>query len=435
MKKKYIIQEENNCVLLRNMENGEGFFVTDELKGLLFGEEDSNQFLKSIECKNEVDEYNEFFFELEKMEILKSGKLNGELCKLIRRPDFVSKRSFVNPLLAFIQITENCNMRCKHCFNSCADNRKNQLTTEDVKKIAIQLKDMHVINASVTGGEPLLHNDFQEIFLALAEQGIKMNITTNGTAPRTKEMVKFFKDNIENVRYITFSLAVDLEDYSLIREAKYYDTVIENLLYYRENGIESTFTVTMSKDNFHKVENAFIFAKNNGIKVFAMNLLKKSGNAQMNLKAFDYSTSELIEFYKHVNELEKKYEISVFNDFNTVNRDNSEAYEISDMNNDAIVCGASKSNIVIGADKRIYPCSMVEEKLENMGYKSPTIDEISLFDAFHLSPQFHFFKNKSPRIICEICNPYLPMLTEIFNIASEEKIGCIECNKCVLEIR
>jgi len=186
----------------------------------------------------------------------------------------------------------------------------------------------------------------------------------------------------------------------------------------------------MSKRNFHRIENAFIFAKENAIQSFAMNLLKNTGNASDNQGDFEYTYNELIEFYSLVGELEVNYGIQVFNDYNTGFRDNSDAAELCEYNDDALICGASKSNIVIGADKRIYPCSMVESALETKGYLSPSIDDVSLYEAFHNAPQFHFFKHNPLEEICSICDPYLPMLNQMYHNAVDTEEKCLDCNRC-----
>ena len=106
---------------------------------------------------------------------------------------------------------------------------------------------------------------------------------------------------------------------------------------------------------------------------------------------FDYDMNKIINVFYEISNLEKKYDIEVFDDYNT----SRNTYDLYDFNPEAFLCGASKGNIVIGADKRIYPCSLVEEELTKRGYKCPTIDEMSFYDAFHFSEQFEFFKNNS----------------------------------------
>ncbi len=91
------------------------------------------------------------------------------------------------PLLTWldIELTERCNNACIHCsINLPAGDeeaRAREMTTEDVKGILEEAASLGCLSVRLTGGEPLLREDFEEIYLAARRLGLKVMIFTNAT--------------------------------------------------------------------------------------------------------------------------------------------------------------------------------------------------------------------------------------------------------------
>lgn len=92
-------------------------------------------------------------------------------------------RSALNPpeLKVMLQITERCNMHCKHCFLS-ATKRGHDLQLFDFKNNMLnKLVDSNVKKITLTGGEPLLNPSIIEIIECLNSADIEMCICTNAS--------------------------------------------------------------------------------------------------------------------------------------------------------------------------------------------------------------------------------------------------------------
>ena len=78
-------------------------------------------------------------------------------------------------------ITGACNLKCRHCFMSAPHAKHGAPTHEQIINIADQLSECGVFQAGLTGGEPLIRDDFLEIIDALNEREIGIStIYTNG---------------------------------------------------------------------------------------------------------------------------------------------------------------------------------------------------------------------------------------------------------------
>lgn len=91
------------------------------------------------------------------------------------------------PLLGHldIELTERCNNNCIHCFiNLPADDsgaQQKELSTEEVKKILAEAISLGCMSVRFTGGEPLLREDFEELYIFARKSGLKVLIFTNAT--------------------------------------------------------------------------------------------------------------------------------------------------------------------------------------------------------------------------------------------------------------
>ena len=101
-----------------------------------------------------------------------------------------------SPLLGSLdmELTERCNNDCIHCYvNLRSDDlaaRERELSTEQVKEILREAASLGCLRVRLTGGEPLLREDFEEIYLSARKLGLRVLLFTNATliTPRLAEL-------------------------------------------------------------------------------------------------------------------------------------------------------------------------------------------------------------------------------------------------------
>jgi radical SAM protein with 4Fe4S-binding SPASM domain len=94
-----------------------------------------------------------------------------------------------------IELTERCNNNCLHCcINLPADDqlaKDRELSTDQLKKILEQASQLGCLSVRFTGGEPLLREDFEELYLFTRRLGIRVSLFTNATLI-TPHLAKLF---------------------------------------------------------------------------------------------------------------------------------------------------------------------------------------------------------------------------------------------------
>lgn len=75
-----------------------------------------------------------------------------------------------------LELTEQCNLRCKFCYNSCKPD-----TCEKPKRIIDAITASGALEIILTGGEPSLHPDFLSILNYAVERCPRVMVQSNGT--------------------------------------------------------------------------------------------------------------------------------------------------------------------------------------------------------------------------------------------------------------
>lgn len=115
-------------------------------------------------------------------------------------PDFSlwEKRREKGALFSFtLEVTGRCNNNCRHCYinlpENDADARDHELSLAQIKDIADQAVDLGAVWCLITGGEPLLRDDFEDMYLYLKKKGLLVSVFTNGTLIGPKHVALFKK--------------------------------------------------------------------------------------------------------------------------------------------------------------------------------------------------------------------------------------------------
>ena len=89
-------------------------------------------------------------------------------------------------------VTGKCNFICRHCLVSAPNAHHPQLPLEDCKKIVREIASCGIRRVDLTGGEPLLRRDFEEIVKDLSDYDIDIGVVFTNASLLTGETLEIF---------------------------------------------------------------------------------------------------------------------------------------------------------------------------------------------------------------------------------------------------
>jgi len=99
------------------------------------------------------------------------------------------------PFLAIWEVTQSCDLACKHCRAAAQPiAHPDQLTTAEGKDLIDQIAAMHVPIFVFTGGDPLKRPDLYELIRYCDEKGVKVAVTPSATPLLTREAIFKMKE-------------------------------------------------------------------------------------------------------------------------------------------------------------------------------------------------------------------------------------------------
>lgn len=143
-----------------------------------------------------------------------------------------------------------CNMHCQHCSNLSFAKKEREMTLEDLKDVARQADELGLAQFNISGGEPLVFDNLDEIIMALNPEKFHIAISTNGLL-LTPEKAKHLKEiGVDKIRISLDSF--DEEKYNENRNQKVsgaYNKAIEALYVAKDAGFQTGINTVISHQN------------------------------------------------------------------------------------------------------------------------------------------------------------------------------------------
>lgn len=204
-------------------------------------------------------------------------------------------------LALHFEITNKCNLRCKHCYNAkYLEENVDELTTKEVMKIIDEAIKLGCEDIGFSGGEPFARSDILELINYVRDYPI--HILSNGLLI-TEESLDYI-NSLGNL-LIEFRISLDgLEAHRKLRGMSY-EKVIEKIELLLKKGFVVTVNTMVTKDSILELDRMYNLFKEIGIDRWRIDFIFNSGNANVNhidndilLSNFDKIKSLIIRYVK-----------------------------------------------------------------------------------------------------------------------------------------
>ncbi|MDO8622622.1 MAG: radical SAM protein [archaeon] len=323
----------------------------------------------------------------------------------------ISDNIYDFPYSCYINLTNKCNLRCKHCFGSYSDKCDKELSLPEWKKVVDYLVDNNIFFINISGGEPTQSGYFKEFISYLNYKGLHFILTTNGIFSR--EISKFIINNREYLIGVKISLdGPDEKSHCFIRrdsKGEYnkniFKTTLKNIFYLKKAGIPITISTILHKENIKKM-NKFqkLIQKINPVSWFISPIVPL-GRGEEN--------KEIFECYDYFN---KNFWVNIY-EKSVDNKINVKMIDVPFNINNKILpyytCPAALNMCEINADGVVSPCTFARLCIPKTIIKFDNIRNKNLKEIWDGKPfnKFRSYMNKG----CDGC--------KMIN----------KCNKCVAQ--
>lgn len=247
-----------------------------------------------------------------------------------------------------IYLTNECNLRCKHCYMFAGVKNEDELTTNEIYKLLGDFSNSGGKVVTFTGGEVTQRNDLYKILEFSKAKGLLNTVLTNG--------VKWSKDLIELSYKFIDEIQISIDGYdeksnSNIRGRGNFEKSLNTAEEFFNKGVRVSIAVTPLYEGLNQNKDKYI--------QFGKHLIKKYSDGQFHLKfnykllrgrEVDLNKEENDEYFKIMHEIVNKcYINSEKKDFVINHRDNTI------LNN----CGYGE--ITVAANGDIYFCNRIYE--------------------------------------------------------------------------
>lgn len=182
-----------------------------------------------IEYDVNEHEANEIYIDERFLEETNGGDIDSIL-------DLMYRKNGISPLSMTWELTNRCNFNCPFCYihnhSNTSKEECSEYRFEEIKSELDELIKRGLFICYLTGGECLLHPDFEKIYLYLKKEGVLVAVLTNA-ALLSEKHISIFK------KYKPYKIEVSIygKDHTFSSDSTVADKVLENVLKLKNAGI------------------------------------------------------------------------------------------------------------------------------------------------------------------------------------------------------
>lgn len=267
-------------------------------------------------------------------------------------------------------LTEKCNLRCKHCYQT--GSIAEEMPLRDIKRAVDEVSDTisdwsdfynieFQPSMNLTGGEPFLFNHFFDVLEYIVTKGFDVSILSNGILVNAEKARRISNLGVKEVQ-ISVEGPEDIHD--SIRGAGSFVSSITGVNHLLNAGIQVTLNTTLSDINADHFLDMIEFAASVGVHRLGFSRLVPSGKGEKMIGNI-LPTERVQELYRSIQEINDDRIIIVTGDPVATQMSLSK----DDIIEDGVPfggCAAGVSGITVLSDGTLVPCRRMHVPIGNI---------------------------------------------------------------------
>jgi len=206
-----------------------------------------------------------------------------------------------NPLDVEWEVTNACNLRCRHCYVAAGERLDNELDTQEALQLIDELDKIGVTDITISGGEPFLRDDLWNIIREIDSREIPFTIYTNATLLNEEKIRKLAE---YNVKFISVSLnGATASTHNFVQNAQTFDKVLAAIKKLKDYQIKVQVLFTLMKVNVDEFDALIELSRKLEIDSICFYPFYPQGRGLDNLSYLALDAEKAVEFMKKAVEL------------------------------------------------------------------------------------------------------------------------------------
>jgi pyrroloquinoline quinone biosynthesis protein E len=156
------------------------------------------------------------------------------------------------PYTLVAELTYRCPLRCSYCSNPIDwAKRKDELDTQTWLRVFREAEDLGVVGLNLTGGEPIVRRDLEELIAGARKADLYTNLITSGIPLSRARLASFRAAGLDNVQVSVQDVSAKASD--RIAGLRSFEKKLEVCGWAKELGMPLTLNVVLHRDNLGNI--------------------------------------------------------------------------------------------------------------------------------------------------------------------------------------
>jgi radical SAM protein with 4Fe4S-binding SPASM domain len=268
-----------------------------------------------------------------------------------------------------LEVTYTCNERCSHCY--IPEYRDEQrLSVSQIEHLLLEFRDMGGFAVLITGGEPLMRKDFNEILDVVTRMGFVVSLNSNLTLMDDTHLEAIAKAHPKSVGCSIYS--ADPSKHDAITQIKgSHGRSIDSIRRLRSRGIPVVIKAPLMESTAAAWRDIETLANNLNCEIqYDLNITSKTDGGGSPLSQRVTNKGVLMDVFSN-----RFYKLA----------HNDESYAAATtVTPEASLCGAGANSLSVSPDGAIHPCLALPHPLGQFPH-------VSLKEVWETAPFFRSF--------------------------------------------
>lgn len=262
--------------------------------------------------------------------------------------------------------TNACNFNCSHCY-SRTESYDDEISLDQSKEIASQLKKIGVFNIHFGGGECLVRGEFTELLEYCRDIGLQYEVSTNGFTLTENQASRLHELGVSRVNVSIDG--PDAETHEQIRGVpSSFEKALNAVKACKTTGLKVAILCSLTIPILDRLDKMLALAELLQVDELIFKVIKRAGNAIENVQLLP-SNKALREAFRTLDKISIGKNVNVdFGKYSTplamlALAEAGETESANNIENGKAFCSCGRTSLCVKPDGMVTPCSYVMASL------------------------------------------------------------------------